>query len=135
MRAGAAAGGEQLLAHRVVDHRVLEPAALTWQAIDTANTGKPCRKLVVPSSGSMIHSVSCVAAAAAFLGEERMLRIMPADDGDDLPLGGAIDLGDEVVAALGGDGQRLQAVQAADDDLAGTARGAHGDIEKRLHGP
>ena len=24
-------------------------------AMDTANCGKPCRKLVVPSSGSMIH--------------------------------------------------------------------------------
>jgi len=29
-----------------------------WQAIETANTGKPCMKLVVPSKGSMIHTVS-----------------------------------------------------------------------------
>jgi len=33
------------------------------------------------------------AAGAALLGEDRVLGIMVADDGDDLALGGAIDLG------------------------------------------
>jgi len=46
-----------------------------------------------------------LAAAAAFLGEEGVLRIVAADDGDDLRLGRVVDLGDEVVAALGGDGE------------------------------
>src|SRR5439155_5155826 len=76
-----------------------------------------------------------LAAAAALFGEKRMLRVEPADAADDLLLGGAVDLGDEVVAPLGGDGERLQAVQAPYDELAGAARGPHGDIEKRLHGP
>ena len=30
-------------------------------AIDTQYCGKPCRKLVVPSSGSMIHTCSALA--------------------------------------------------------------------------
>ena len=76
-----------------------------------------------------------LAAAAAFFGEKRMLRIEPADAADDLLLGRMVDLGDEVVAPLGGDGQRLQAVQAPYDELAGAACGPHGYIEKRLHGP
>ena len=82
----------------------------------------------------MIHSVSLSPLRAAFLGEERVLGIVAADDADDLLLGRMVDLGDEVVAALGRDGERLQAVQAADDDFAGAAGGAHGDVEKRLHG-
>jgi hypothetical protein len=63
-----------------------------------------------------------------------MLRVVLADDGDDLLLRGAVHLGDEVVTPLGGDGEGLQAVQAADDDLAGAASRFHGDVEKRLHG-
>ena len=82
----------------------------------------------------MIQTVSCVPALAALLGEKGVLRVVAADGGDDLAFGGVIDLGDEVVATLGSHRERLQAVQAADDDLAGTARGAHGNIEKRLHG-
>ena len=49
-------------------------------------------------------------------------------------LGRMIDFADEVVAALRGDGQGLEAIQAADDDLAGAPGGADGDIEKRVHG-
>ena len=42
------------------------------------------------------------AARAALLGEKGVLRVVAADGGDDLVLGRVIDLGDEVVAALGG---------------------------------
>ena len=63
-----------------------------------------------------------------------MLRVVAADDGDDLALGGVIDLGHEVVTPLGGDGERLEAIETADDHFAGAARGAHGNVEKRLHG-
>ena len=53
---------------------------------------------------------------------------------DDLLFRGLVNLGDEVIAPLGGDREGLQAIEAADDDFAGAARGAHGNIEKRLHG-
>jgi hypothetical protein len=46
---------EQVVARGVVDHGLLHLAAVA-SAIDTAYTGKPCRKLVVPSSGSMIQT-------------------------------------------------------------------------------
>ena len=59
--------------------------------------------------------------------------IVLVDDVDDLALGGAVDLADVVVAALGGDLEALEPDQAADDDLAGAARGAHGDIEQWVH--
>ena len=82
----------------------------------------------------MIQTVSCEPLVAALLGEKGVLRVMAADGGDDLVLGRVIDLGDEVVASLGGHREGFQAVEAADDDFAGAARGAHGNIEKRLHG-
>ena len=75
-----------------------------------------------------------LAAAAALLGEDRVLGIVLVDDVDDLALGGAIDLADVVVAALGGDLQALEPHQAAHDDLAGAARGAHGNVEQWMHG-
>ena len=70
----------------------------------------------------------------AFLRQEGVMGIMFADDGDDLRLRLRIDLADEVVAAFGRDRKGLQAVQTADNDFAGAARGADGDIEKRVHG-
>ena len=41
-----------------------------------------------------------IAGGAAFLGENGVLGVVAADDGDDLPLGRDIDFGDEIVAAL-----------------------------------
>ena len=78
--------------------------------------------------------MSCSPLRAAFLGEDGVVGIVLVDDVDDLALGGAVDLADKVVAALGGDREALEPVEAADDDFAGAARGAHGDIEKRMHG-
>jgi hypothetical protein len=74
-----------------------------------------------------------LAARAAFLREDGVLGVVPADDVDDLPLGGPVDLADVVVAALRRDGERLEPIEAADDDFAGAARGADCDIEERVH--
>src|SRR5437667_929213 len=133
VRARAAARGEQLPTHRVVDHRVLEaPPHLAGD-----RDGKH-RKAVqkVGRAVERIDDPECIVLAgpAALLGEERVLRVVTADDADDFLLRGVVDLGDEVVAPLGGDGERLEAVQASDDDLARAARCPHGDVEKRLHG-
>ena len=58
-------------------------------------------KLVVPSSGSMIQSSHFrVAAGARFLGQMRVVRDrLFYQRIDDRPLGGVIDLGDEIVRA------------------------------------
>ena len=45
-----------------------------------------------------------------------------------------IDFADEVVAPFRGNRQGFEAVETADDDFAGGAGGADGDIEKRMHG-
>jgi len=133
VRARAAAGGEQLPTHRVVDHRVLEPPA----HLGCDRDGKH-RKAVqeVGRAVERIDDPECIVLAgpAALLGEKCVLRVVTADDADDFLLGGVVDLGDEVVASLGGDGERLEAVQAPDDDLARAARGPNGNVEKRLHG-
>ncbi len=74
-----------------------------------------------------------VAAAAAFLGEEGVLRVAAANGGDDVGLGLAVDVGDEIVAALAVDFQGIEAREAAYDQIAGAPRGAHADIEQWLH--
>ena len=53
--------------------------------------------------------------------------------GDDLRLGLAIDVRDEVVAAFAVDFQRIETRQAAHDQIAGAPRGTHADIEQWLH--
>jgi len=74
------------------------------------------------------------AGLAALFRQKSVVRIMLADDPDDLRLRLRIDLADEVVATLGRDGEGLEAVQATNNDFAGAAGGAYGDIEKRVHG-
>ena len=82
----------------------------------------------------MIQTVSLSPLLPLSSARMRVFGIVLVDDVDDLALGGAIDLADVVVAALGGDLEALEPYQAADDDLAGAARGAHGDIEQWMHG-
>ena len=58
-----------------------------------------------------------------------MLRIAAVHGVDDLPLRLRVDLGDEVVLALGAHVESMQAVQAANDDLPGAACGPNGDVQ------
>jgi hypothetical protein len=53
--AATALGGVELVGRRVEDHAGNDLALLRSSAIETANIGMPCRKLVVPSSGSTIQ--------------------------------------------------------------------------------
>jgi hypothetical protein len=70
-----------------------------------------------------------VARGAAFLGQEGVVRVEPADGLDDVGLGRAIDLGDVVVATLRMDLDGFESGNGTDDDVAGTARGAHRDVQ------
>ena len=132
MRAAAAAGGEQLLAHRVVDDAVLDAAA------HLAGDRYREHREAVHEVGGAVQRVDdpdgvAAAAGAALLGEEGVVGVGRADVLDDRALGGAVDLGDEVVAALGGDVQAVEPDQAADDDFARAAGGADGDVEEGVH--
>ncbi len=54
---------------------------------------------------------------------------------DDLTLGGAVHLGDEIIAPFGCDLEAFQAVETADNDFAGPPGGFDGYVEKwLLHG-
>jgi hypothetical protein len=74
-----------------------------------------------------------IAAGAALFGEDRVRRIVVADDADDLLLGRAVDLGDLVVPVLCVDFDALELRDAAGDHLAGAPRRAHGNIQQRMH--
>ena len=74
-----------------------------------------------------------VAAAPGFLPEHRMLRMAAADGCDDVRFGLAVDVGDEIVAALAVDFDRIEARQAAHDQITGAPGRAHADIEEGLH--
>src|SRR6185312_10744104 len=133
MRAAAACCAEDLLAHGVLDHRTFEPAFLL-----AGDRHGESRKAVQEVGGAVERIDDpdriVVPAAATLLGKDRMVRIVAADDADDLLLGGTVDLTDEIVTPFRGDREGLQPVEAADDDFAGAARGADCDIEKRVHG-
>jgi hypothetical protein len=133
MRARAARGAEDLPAHRVIHDGVLKTA------LDLAGDRYGEHREAVQKVSGAVQGINdphrvVVTALAALFGQERVLRVMTAYGCDDLLFRGLVNLGDEVIAPLGGDREGLQAIEAADDDFAGAARGAHGNIEKRLHG-
>ncbi len=133
MRPTAARGGEDLLAHGVVDHRMFQAPA------DLAGDRDCEDRHGVQEIRGAIQRIDdphrlAVAADAALFRQKSMIGVGLADTGDDLPLGGLVHLGHEVIAPLGGDRQGVHPLQAADDDLTGTAGGTNGNIEKWLHG-
>jgi hypothetical protein len=77
--------------------------------------------------------VLVVALRAALLGEDRVVRVGAVDDADDLVLGEPVDLGDEVVALLGADGQPVDPLEVADDHVARAAGGTDRDVEHGVH--
>jgi hypothetical protein len=124
--------GEELLPQRIEDDPVLHAAAHAAR-----NGDREHRKAVDEVRGAVERIDDplrvALAAAAAFLGEDRVTRIRLADDLDDLALGGPVDVGDEVVAALGRHLEAVEPRHAADDELARAARGAYRDVEKCVH--
>ena len=132
LRAVAARGGEQLLAHRVVDDGVLEPAAM----LDGDRDGE--HRKAVQEIGGAVERIDdphelVAAAAAGLLAQEAMVGMHAPHRLDDVPLGHVVDFGDEIVPALGLHVEAGHAVEVADDDVAGAACGADGDVEHWLH--
>ena len=89
-------------------------------------------KLVVPSSGSMIHTNSeslapCV--VARFLGPDAVAGVGREQRLDDGLLAGMVDFGDEVVDLLLRDAHGLDVERGPVDDGAGGAGGLDGHVE------
>src|SRR5262249_19223133 len=124
---------EDLLADGVIDYPMLE-ASLDLTGDGDRKNGETVE--VVRSPIERVDDPEDVAfsRASALLGQKSVVGIVFADELEDLALGRMIDFADEIVAPLGGDRQRLEAVEAADDDFTGGAGGPDGDIEKRVHG-
>ncbi len=107
LRTVAARGGEELLTHGIVDHRVLQPPAVFDRDRDSEGW-KAVQEIRRAIEGVDDPEVFALAAAAALLGENCVIRVAAADDGDDLRLGLAVDVRDEVVAALAVDFQGIE---------------------------
>ncbi len=132
LSAVAARRREEFLAHGIVNHGVLE----TPLVLDGDRYGEG--RKAVQEIGRAIERVDdpdefTVAAAAGLLPEHCVLRMAAADGGDDVRFGLAVDVGDEIVAALGVDLDRIETRQAAHDQITGAPGRAHADIEERLH--
>jgi hypothetical protein len=68
------------------------------------------------------------------LAQHRVVGVGLAQDLDDRCFRGAVDLGDEVVLALGADLQRTSVQRRAIDDAAGAARRLDRRVEQGMHG-
>ncbi len=111
--------------------------ATSWpcrsSAIEIEKTGMPCRKLVVPSSGSTIQRCWLVVARhhAALLHQEGVAGPGAGQLGVDDLLGLAVGLADIVARALQRDLQVLHLAEVARQRAAGLHGGLNHDVEDR----
>jgi hypothetical protein len=130
--AAAARGREQLVTGRVEDHGLRDQLAMAQRdrhrvlrkAVD--EVGRAVQRIDDPCVLGVPHR-------AGLLGEHRVIRVGLQQRVDDRALGGMVDLGDEVGAALGADPDGVEVDARAVDDRAGLACGLHGRIEHRMH--
>ena len=100
--------------------------------IEMANCGMPCRKFVVPSSGSTIQVWVAVGAfvLAAFLAEEAVARPRLGELGAKRFLGLAVGCGDEIARALQRDLEVFDLAEVALQCARGLARRSHHDVDE-----
>ena len=127
----AAAGGKQLVMHRIIDDRML-------QAVKVANgNGDADLWHAVDEVGGAIEGVNdplevFIGDAAAFLGEDTMLGVGATDNLHDGRLGALIDVRDKVIVRFAGDADFIDPVEAAVDDIASFAGRTNGGNENRM---
>ena len=127
--AAAALGREQFVARRVENHPRDQLARCAPAPASRCNTGKPCAKLVVPSSGSTYQRYSDAAvvpppssATIACVGKVRAQAL------DDQLFRGAVGFGDEVVIAF--QFETDAALEVIGEQRAGFARDLHGSFQE-----
>src|ERR1700756_1533600 len=92
--------------------------------IEIANCGMPCRKLVVPSSGSTIHG------GPAFLAEEAVAGTRLGEVGIEHLLGSFVGERDEVRRSFQRHLQMLDLAKIAFQAAAGAGRGLDHDVDE-----
>ena len=135
-RAAPARRREEVVAARIVDHRLRDLApvregdrhAVLRKAVQ--EVGRAVERIDDPD----VLGRRVGALRRAFLGEDRVVRIRGEQRLDDLALRLAVDLAHEVLRALRGHGQQVEVARAAVDDVAGAARRLHRDRERGMHG-
>ena len=100
--------------------------------IEIANCGMPCRKLVVPSSGSTIQVwlLSCAFAGAAFLADEAVARPRLGEVVVAASPRRACRPGDEIGRPLQRHLKIFDLAEVALEAAAGAARGFDHDVDK-----
>src|SRR5690606_16136425 len=133
-RAAAAAGGEFLLLDRVEHHRVFR-LALVEATNGHGVVGNAPEKVGGPVEGVDDPQIVAVRVAdiARFLPEDAVVGVGLLQVTDDFLLGGAVDVGDEVVAAFFVHLDEIHAFRRANDFVAGAAGCAQGDIDHWFH--
>ena len=130
---GATRSGEQLFMQGIVNNPALQLPAVSQSDRHgkLRETVQVVRRAVQRIDDPLVFvALEC----AAFLGEDRVVRLGLADRRDDGCLGGAVHFTDEVVAALFGHAECLGAVEGTQQDAAGVACCTDGDIGHGLHG-
>ena len=133
--AAAARRGEEIVAHRIVDHRLRDQSLLR-----EGDRHAVLRESVQEVGGAVeriddpdVLGVGIVAFGRALFREDRMVRVGVEQRVDDRAFRRAVDLAHEVLRPLRRDGQPVEVAGAAADHVAGTARGFHRDGERGVH--
>ena len=129
--ATALAGAVDIVAVRVVDHRLLDLAAHRQRNADAVK-----RKAVDEIGGAVQRiddpdefGIFCAMLAARFLGQNAVAGVGGQQGFDDRGFGGLVDFSDEVIGLLERHADRLDVKGGAVDEGAGGARSLDGHVE------
>jgi hypothetical protein len=126
--AGAARGGEEFLAHGIVDDAVLHPAVHLH-----ANRNREHGETVQEVGGAVERIDDPdrirVAARARLLGEDGVVRVVLVDRLYDFPFRRPVRFADVIVAAFLLHGQAVELDEVPHQRVAGAPRGHHGHIQ------
>ena len=126
-------GREHLLAQGIVNQSAFQASPMA-QGDGDAKLRKTMQIIGGTVQGVDDPLEVALAVGATFLGQDGVVRVFRPQFVDDGVLGGPIDLGDEVILALGLDMKLVHAVEVAHQDAPRGAGRANGNSECRLHG-
>jgi len=135
--AGAAGGGEKIVAVRVVNHRLRE------LALDLQRDGHAVGRHTVQEIGGAIERIDdpdvialrvAARGAGSLLGDDAVARVGAEQRIYNRRFRVAVDFADEIARPLAVDGQPVEVTGAVLNDFGGFAGGLDRRIEHRVHG-